>query len=140
MPTRDTINTSYACVNSTVFLGSFGDDDARTEVIHIRRMCYVPPAYVGMFLEGPMNPRETWETVIHHIYAQGKQVSCTALIDFVRAAMMRSGAQALPLLCIAPPHAPLANRELLEHRQPLLERDFLAMNQTLPCLHCKPNW
>ena len=87
-----------------------------------------------MFLEGPMSPRATWETVIHHIYAQGWQVSCTALIDFVRASMTRSGAQALPLLCIAPPHAPLADRDLLEHRQRLLERDFPAMNQALPRL------
>ena len=91
VPTRDTIN-AYAGDNNAVFLGPFVDDDAGTEVIPIRRKCYAPPSYMGIFLEGPMNPRETWETVIHHIYAQGRQLSCTALIDFVRAAMTRWGA------------------------------------------------
>ena len=72
--------------------------------------------------------------VIDHIYAQGQQLACTALIDLVRAAVTRSGAQALLLLCIAPPHAPLADRELLEHQQHPLERDFPALNQALPRL------
>ena len=116
VPTRETIGNLYAGDNDAVYLGPFGDDDAGTELIRIRRTCYIPPSYVGMFLEGPMNPRMAWETVVHHIYAQGQQVSCTALIDFVRASLTRSGAQALPLLCIAPPHAPLADRDLLKHR------------------------
>ena len=72
VPTRDTINTSYAGDNNAVFLGPFGDDDAGTEVIPIRSTCYAPLSYVGMFLEGPINPHEAWETVIHHIYVQGQ--------------------------------------------------------------------
>ena len=114
VPKRDTINTALAGDNDAVFLGPFGDDDAGTEVIHICRTCYVPPAYMGMFLEGPMSPRAVWEMVIDHILTQGRQLPCTALIDFVRAAMTRSGVQALPILCVAPPHAPLADRDLLE--------------------------
>ena len=72
VPAWDTIDNSYAGDNDAVFLGPFRDDDAGKEVICIRRTCYVPPLYVGMFLEGPMNPRRTWETVAHHIYAQGQ--------------------------------------------------------------------
>ena len=87
-----------------------------------------------MFLEGPLNPREVWETVVHHIYAQGLQVACTALINFVRAAMTRPAEQALPLLCVVPLHAPLADQVLLEHRHRILERDFPALNHALPSL------
>ena len=43
VPTRDTINTSYAGDNDAVFLGQFGDNDAGTKVIRICRTCYVPP-------------------------------------------------------------------------------------------------
>ena len=109
VPTRDTINTLYAGDNDAVYLGPYQDNDTGREVIWIQRTCYVLPSYVGMFLEGPMSPREAWETVVHHIYAQGLQVACTALIDFVRGAMTRPGEQALPLLCIALPHALLAD-------------------------------
>lgn len=137
VPTRDTVNTLYAGDNNAVYLGPYQDGDAGTEVVQIWRTCYVLPAYFGMFLEGPMNPRETWEMVVHHIYAQGQQVACTALIDFVRAVITRAGVDTLPLLCVAPPHTPLADRVLLEHRQRILKKDFPALNQTLPYLQQK---
>ena len=59
IPTRYTINNLYTGDNDTVSLGPFGDNDAGTEVVRICRTCYVPPAYVGMFLEGPMSPCAT---------------------------------------------------------------------------------
>ena len=87
-----------------------------------------------MFVEGPMNPRAVWETVVHHIYTEGRQVACTALVDFIRSALTQSVGNGLPLLCMAPPHAPLADHVLLEHRQRILERDFPVLNQALPRL------
>ena len=87
-----------------------------------------------MFLEGPMNPRAVWETVVHHIYAEGRQVACTALVNFVRSELTRSAGDTLPLLCITLPHVPLANGVLLENRQRILQRNFLALNQALPRL------
>ena len=69
--TREAIDTAYAGDCKAVYLGLFADDKAGTELIHIGRTCYVPPAYVPMFLEGPMNPRTVWEMVVHHITPRG---------------------------------------------------------------------
>ena len=134
VPTKEGVDGAYAGDREAVYLGPFADDEAGTELIRVRRTCYVPPSYVPLFLEGPISPRDAWITVVHSIYAEGKQVACTALIDFIRASITRSGENALPLLCIAPPHAPLADRTLLEHRQRILERDFPVLNQALPRL------
>ena len=132
--TREAIATAYAGDQDAVYLGPFADGEAGTELIRIRRTCYVPPAYVAMFLDGPLNPRTAWETVVQHIYAEGRQAACAALIDYIRGSLTRSTANALPLLCVAPPHAPLADRVLLEHRRRILERDFPILNQALPRL------
>ena len=69
--THETIDTAYTGDRNAMYLGPFADDEAGTELIRIRRTCYVPSAYVPMFLEGPMNPRTVWETVSHHVYSKG---------------------------------------------------------------------
>ena len=128
------LDNAYAGDVDAIYLGTFNEGDAGMEVIRIRRTCYVPPVYEPMFLEGPMTPCEAWEMVVHHIYAQGQQVACTALVNFTRGTITRPAANAMPLLCIAPPHAPLADGVLLEHRHQILERDFPVLNQALPRL------
>ena len=139
VPTREAIDTAYAGDRDAVYLGPFADGEAGTELIRIRRTCYVPPAYVPMFVEGSMSPRMAWETVVQHIYAEGCQAACAALVDYIRGSLTRSAANALPLLCIAPPQVPLADRVLLEHRHRILERDFPVMNQALPRLQQNAN-
>ena len=52
----------------------------------------------------------------------------------MRSALTCSAGNALPLLCIVLPHAPLTDHVLLEHCQRILEQDFLVLNQALPRL------
>ena len=58
LQTAAAIDTSFAGDPAAVHLGPHADADADTELIRYRETCYVPPAYVSLFLAGPMTPRQ----------------------------------------------------------------------------------
>jgi hypothetical protein len=135
VPTAAVIDTTLAGdVNATI-LGPFTQADADTELIRVRRCCYVPPKYIHFFLANPLPPREAWEQVRGQIVVDTNEADCIALIDFFRAALVRSQANQPPVLEVALPTAPLADATLLNHRRRhVLERDFPALNRALPTL------
>jgi len=54
--THAVIDTSLAADPAVEILGPCADNDAGTEVIQVRRICYVPPAYVHLLLVKPLPP------------------------------------------------------------------------------------
>ena len=124
------IDTSFAGDPAAVFLGPHDAADADTEVIRYRRTCYVPPAYVPLFLASPVTPRQAWETCRAQIVAEHREVQCAPLIDFFRAAITRTTANVLPALGVASPNPPLADTDLLSHRRRILEQDFPLLNSS----------
>ena len=112
-------------------LGPFVDTDADTKLIRYRRTCYVPPCYVPLFLAGPLTPRDAWNVVKDQIDADNNAVSCTAVVDYLRAAITLTTVNALPALALAvDPVAPLADQDLMIHRRHILENDFPLLNTT----------
>ena len=122
--TAAAIDNAFAGDPAATTLGPHAPGDADTELIRYRRTCYVPPAYVPLFLAGPLTPRQAWETCRAQIVADQREVDCNPLIDYFRAAITRSVVNQLPTLAVAPPNPPLADEDLLNHRRRILENNF----------------
>ena len=129
VPTAATIDTVLAAQPEAELLGPYAQAEAGTELIKVRRTCFVPPRYVPMFLAGPLTPREAWERVRGQIVTEGQEVACQPLVKFLQAAITRAVVGAAPLVALAEaPAAPLADTLLLDHRQRILEEDFPQLN------------
>ena len=135
VPLADTIDAAFAGDADALQLGTFADDDDGTKLIRVRRTCYVPPAYVLLFLAGDLSPREAWMAVQGQIVIDNRAQECAVLVDYLRAAITISGLGQPPVLTIVPPTAPLADAILLDHRRAnCLEQDFPSLNAALPRL------
>jgi len=131
--TPNAIDTALAGDPNAASFGPFVDGDANTEVIRYRRTCYVPPCYVPLFLAGPLNPWDALNVVTkHQIDADNNAVSCAAVVDYLRAAITLTTANALPVLALTlHPVAPLADQDpMMIHRHRILEKDFPLLNTT----------
>jgi hypothetical protein len=126
--TAAAIDNAFAGDPAAATLGPHADADPDTELIRYRRTCYVPPAYVPLFLAGPLTPRQAWETCRAQIVADQREIDCAPLIDYFRAAITRSVVNQLPTLAVATPNPPLADEDLLNHRRRILENDFPMLN------------
>jgi hypothetical protein len=132
VPTAATIDTVFAAQPEAEVLGPFAQDEAGTELIKVRRTCFVPPRYVPLFLASPLKPREAWERVRGQIVTDGQSVACLALIKYLQAALTCATAGAAPLLALVDaPVSPLADTLLLDHRQRILDEDFPQLNHQL---------
>jgi hypothetical protein len=131
VPTPVTIDTVFATEPAAILLGPYAQGEPGTELIKVRRTCFVPPKYVPLFLGAPLTPREAWERVRGQIVIDGQQVACLALIKYLQAALTRQGAGAAPALALTEaPVPPLADSLLLDHRQRILEEDFPELADT----------
>ena len=127
--TSANIETALAGDPNAESLGPFAAAAADTECIFYRRTCYVPPAYMSLFLAGPLSPREAWFTIKGQIDTDNNAVSCSPLVDYLRAALTLTTPNASPALALAAnPVALVSDLELMTHRQRILERDFLMLN------------
>ena len=132
VPTSATIETIFAAQPEAELLGPFVQADAGTELIKVRRTCFVPPRYVPLFLANPLTPREAWERVRGQIVVDGQEVACLALIKYIQAALTCTAVGAAPTLSLSDaPVAPLADAVLLDHRQRILDEDFPELNHQL---------
>ena len=88
VPTIAAITAALAGDPDATELGPFTDADADTEVIRTRGCMFVPPPYVRQFLiTGSLTPREAWEQVGTQVVADGNEVACKPLLDFLRGAL-----------------------------------------------------
>ena len=118
------IDTSLAGHPTAEYLGPHNANDIDTKFIFYWCTCYVLPAYVSLFLAGPVSPRAAWETCRGQIVTDKREQDCGALNYFLLAAMTGTNASATPTLAIAAPNPPLSDQELITHCQRILETDF----------------
>ena len=111
--TRAAIDTALAGDPAAELLGPFAAVDADTELVRVRRTCFVPPAFVPAFLASQLTPKEAWQQVGSRIINENREADCVALLDFLRVAMTRSGVGQLSSLAVQAPTAPVANVVLL---------------------------
>ena len=130
VPTSVTIDTTLAAQPELELLGPYAQAEGGTELIKVRRTCYVPPRYVPLFLAEPLAPRAAWERVRGQIALEGHDEACHALVKYLQAALTRPVEGADPLLeLVDPPTAPLADGLLLDHRQRVIQEDFPWLSQ-----------
>ena len=131
VPSVDLVDNAYAADVAANILGPYGANDVDTEVLRIRSTCFVPPAYVPLFLAKPLTPREAWDIIKSQIYTDQRQVACTPLLDYLRCALTRTQLGLPPVLAIDPPTVPMAPPLLLDRRRAIIETDFPILNVNL---------
>ena len=128
VPTPMELSNMYAANNAANIVGPFVQADADTEVITTRRTCYIPPPYVALLLAQPLSPREAWDLVYTQIVADGNQVACAPLVNYLRCAATSSNVGDHPTIAQIPPTVPLADHTLMARQRRLLEMDFPSLN------------
>ena len=130
------IDNSLTADPNAQVLGPWTAADAGAIQTRTRSTCYVPPAYVNLFLAGPLTPRQAWESVRAQIVADGREADCMPLIHYLRLALtITTPGDTESPLAVDPPTVPLADIFLLDRRRQILEDDFPALNAALADVH-----
>ena len=98
----------------------YGAGDAGVESVRCRKTVYVPAPYVGLLLGGDLTPVEAWQRLRGATVDAAAEDACRPIINWLRAALTRSGPDTLSTLVVPDPSAPFPNALLLEHRHRLL--------------------
>ncbi|MGH7974558.1 MAG: hypothetical protein ACREBR_03445 [bacterium] len=112
-----------------VVLGPYGAN-ANYETIRTRRAMYVPSKYVPLVLHGVLSPRALWERMGRAIIADGNEITCNTLLDWLRAALVRPAAAPASTVVtimrhpqpIAGEHPPLSEQRAARVREDLPQR------------------
>ena len=81
---------------------------------------YVPAPYVRLLLSADLNPVEAWNRLRGAIVDSAAEDACRPLIDWLRAAIVRSGPNTYSALIVPEPLAPLTDALLIHHRHRLM--------------------
>ena len=91
MPIVAAIDTSISDNTNITLLRTYGAGDAGIEIIRCCKTVYVPAPYVGLLLCAEISPAEAWNRLHGEIVDAAAKNSCQPLIDWLRAAIVRSG-------------------------------------------------
>ena len=90
-PNAATINAAYAANANAIALGPYAAGDAGVDILRAQMTCFVPPAYVPLFLTQPLTPRVAWDTVYNQIVTDNREAMCQPLISFLRCCIANPG-------------------------------------------------
>ena len=127
------IDTSRASNSDITLLGPYGAGDAGVEIIRCCKTVYVPAPYVGLLLSVDLSPVEACNRLCRAIVDAAAKAACRPIIDWLRAAIVRSGPNTHSPLVVPDPSAPLPDTLLLNHHHRLLLSH-------LPGLESSINW
>ena len=120
VPSAAAIDTSLFGDDNITLLGPYGAGDAGVEIIRCHKTVYVPAPYVGLLLCADFSPVEAWNHLCGAIFNATAEADCRPLIDWLRAAIVRSGPNTHSAIVLPKPSAPLLDALLLQHRHRLL--------------------
>ena len=120
VPSADMIDAAIAGDTNLRMLGPYGAGGTGVESILCRKIVYVPAPYVGLLLSSDLTPVEAWQRLRGAIVDAAAEEACRPIIDWLRASLVRSGQNALSMLRVPEPLAPLPDTLLLQHRHWLL--------------------
>jgi len=93
---------------------------------------YLPHRYINLFLGNLLMLQQAYELAMVAVAAEGAEVPCTPLLDWLRAACTRSLVNGVAtdalLLARAPLEAPVADENLLHHQYEFVVRDMPALD------------
>jgi len=110
-------------------VGPFAAGDPDVTATVVRGVIVVPSEYVRMFLTAGMRPRDAYLALSAIIQQRNHEVACEPLLDWLRVAMTRRGADAAPRTAIAPLQAPMyappeVHQVYLAYRTAVAHRDL----------------
>jgi hypothetical protein len=129
VPQREVLDQLLAADPELALLGPFGNEDARTDVVHVRQAMLIPFRYVRLLLQRPLTPREAWVQVAGAICNDGNQDACGPLLDWFRVALTRQGADQPSRLQQEHPRIPLMLPALIQRRWELVLADLPALRE-----------
>ena len=94
---------------------------------------YVSAPYVGLLLSGDLTPVEAWQRLRGASVDVAAEDACRPIVDWLHAALTRSGPDALSTLVVSDPSAPLPDALLLEHRHLLLLGHLPGLDPSINC-------
>ena len=121
-PTADSLAVMLAGDPAVTMVGPFANGEAGTELVRTRRVMYVPPRYLSIFLCADLSPRVGYERLLAATTANNDNVTCEPLLQWMRLAMTMSAANTASMLAHAPPTVPLPDAQLIEHRWAIVTR------------------
>ena len=131
-----TIDTSLTGDPNITLLGAYvaGDaGDAGAEIIRCRKTFYVPAPYVGLLLSDDLIPVEVWNRLRGAIVYAAAEAACRPVINWLHAAIVRSGPNTYSALVVPNPLAPLPDALLLQHRHRLLLIHLPGLETSINC-------
>ena len=120
VPSAATIDTSISGYVNITLLGPYGAGDTGVEIIRCRKTVYVPAPYVGLLLCADLTPVEAWNRLWGVIIDALAEAACWPLIDWLHAAIVRSGPNTYSALIVPKPSATLPDALLIQHHHRLL--------------------
>ena len=120
VPSAAAIDTSLDGDPNVTLLGPYGAGYVWAEIICCQKTVYVPAPYVGLLLSDNITPVEAWKCLQGAIVSTAAEAACPHIIDWLRAAIVRSGPSTHSALMVSNPSAPLPDALLLHHRHHLL--------------------
>ena len=94
-------------------LGPYGAGDTGVESVRCHKTAYVPAPYVVLLLSSDLTPVKTWQRLRGAIVDAAAEDACQPIVDWLQAALVRSGPDALSTFMVPDPSAPLPDALLL---------------------------
>ena len=133
VPSAAVIDAAIARDPDPKMLGPYGAGDAGVESTHCCKTVYIPAPYVGLLLSSDLNPVEAWQRLRGAIVNAAAEDACWPLVDWLCAALVRSGPNALSALRVPKPSAPLTDALLLQNRHRLLLGHLPGLDPSINC-------
>ena len=112
-------------------LGPFTSINTNVERLRIRKIFYLPAPFVGLFIEKDLTPMEVWTRLCRTIFDGGLEVDCSPIINWLCDALtLKTGDEKSPLF-MPRPTVPLADGDLLRHRNHMLSCHLVRLYPTL---------
>ena len=133
VPSVAVIDAAIARDPDLKLLGPYGAGDVGVENIRCRKTVYVTAPDVGLLLGSDLTPVEAWQRLRGAIVDAAAEDSCRPIVDWLRAALVRSGPNALSALRVPEPSAPLLDAILLQQRHRLLLSHLPGLDPSINC-------
>ena len=131
VPSVAAIDTPLSGDTNVTLLGPYGAGDAGVEIIRCRKTVYVPAPYVGLLLCADLTPVEAWNRLRGAIVNAAAEAVCRPLIDWLRAAIVRSVPNNHSKIVVPEPSVTLPDTLLIQHCHRLLLRHLPGLDPSI---------
>lgn len=131
IPEATLADASLAAAAPPDLLGPYNAQDADTTVVRVRKVMFCPAPYVRLILKEALSPMEAYTRFKAAITADGAEVGCARLLEWLRAAMTMQQANTISPVASDKPLVPQIDATLIQHRLDIVTRDLPALTPSV---------